>query len=76
MSKEKNLRRMNRLKKSFGSCDVQFPLKVNEENYFVLGDNREDSVDSRNEALGLVKGEDVLGKVFLTVWPIGEIKSY
>ena len=51
-------------------------MGYNEENYFVLGDNREDSVDSRNEALGLVKGEDVLGKVFLTVWPIGEIKSY
>lgn len=39
--------------------------------YLVLGDNREDSLDSRE--IGLIKEEDILGKVNIRIWPINRI---
>lgn len=59
-----------------GGSDVEFPLKVNEETYFVLGDNRVEALDSRHEVVGLVKKEDVLGKLLFTVWPFDKIKAH
>ena len=40
--------------------------------YFVLGDNRENSLDSRE--IGLVKKEDIVGEAIVRVWPITSIK--
>ena len=40
--------------------------------YFVLGDNRENSLDSRE--IGLVKKEDIIGEAIARVWPITDIK--
>lgn len=40
--------------------------------YFVLGDNRENSLDSRE--IGLIKKEDIIGKVIVRLWPISGIK--
>lgn len=40
--------------------------------YLVLGDNREDSLDSRE--IGLIKEEEILGKVNLRIWPITKIR--
>lgn len=41
--------------------------------YLVLGDNREDSLDSRE--IGLVKEKEILGKVDLRIWPIFRIRN-
>ncbi len=38
--------------------------------YFVLGDNRENSLDSRDSRVGLIKKEDIIGKKFIRLWPI------
>ena len=38
--------------------------------YLVLGDNRQDSMDSRE--IGLIKEEDIIGKVNLRIWPINK----
>lgn len=53
-----------------GDCDLEFPYKVPGTSYFVLGDQRSNSVDSRNSAIGAVSRDDIIGKVFLRVWPI------
>lgn len=45
---------------------------IPEDMYFVLGDNRENSSDSRE--LGLVAREDILGKTMLRIWPLNGIK--
>ena len=55
--------------KGLGDCDLEFPYKVPGTGYFVLGDQRSNSVDSRNSAIGAISREDIIGKVFLRAWP-------
>lgn len=49
-------------------------ITLGEDEYFVLGDNRNNSSDSRLEAIGNVKKKDILGKAFLRIWPLNAIK--
>lgn len=55
--------------KGLGDCDLEFPYKVPGTGYFVLGDQRSNSVDSRNSMVGAIQREDIIGKVFIRVWP-------
>lgn len=57
-------------KKTLGNVDIEFPYQVPPESYFVLGDERESSNDSRISQIGPISKDDVIGKVFLTFWPI------
>lgn len=52
-----------------GDCDLEFPYKVPGTGYFVLGDQRSNSVDSRNSAIGAISQDDIIGKVFIRAWP-------
>ena len=58
--------------KGLGDCDLEFPYKVPGTSYFVLGDQRSNSVDSRNSVIGAVSRDDIIGKVFLRVWPFSK----
>ena len=53
-----------------GECDLEFPFQVPPEQYFVLGDMRESSIDSRNTIIGCVEKDQIVGKVFFRVWPL------
>ena len=55
--------------KCLGDCNLEFPYKVPGTSYFVLGDQRINSVDSRNSVIGAISQDDIIGKVFLRVWP-------
>ena len=55
--------------KGLGDCDLEFPYKVPGTGYFVLGDQRSNSVDSRNSAIGAISQDDIIGKVFIRAWP-------
>ena len=59
--------------KGLGDCDIDFPYKVPGTGYFVLGDQRSNSVDSRNSVIGAISREDIIGKVFVRVWPLTKI---
>ena len=59
--------------KGLGDCDLEFPYKVPGTGYFVLGDQRSNSVDSRNSVIGSISRDDIIGKVFLRVWPFSRI---
>ena len=49
------------------------PLVLGPDEYFVLGDNRNDSRDSRSAGLGPVQREQIVGRVLFRIWPFSEI---
>ena len=59
--------------KVLGDCDLDFPYKVPGTGYFVLGDRRSNSVDSRNSVVGAIPREDIIGRIFVRVWPLSDI---
>ena len=48
------------------------PIVLGEDEYFVLGDNRNDSKDSRMSVVGNIEREDIIGRAWLRIWPIQE----
>jgi signal peptidase I len=61
---------------AFGECDLEFPFQVPQEQYFVLGDMRESSIDSRNTLIGCVETEQIIGKIFFRIWPLKDIRFF
>ena len=62
--------------KDFGECDLEFPFQVPQEQYFVVGDMRESSIDSRNTLIGCIPKDQIVGKVFFRVWPFQNIRFF
>jgi len=50
--------------------DVTYPISVGEDEYFVLGDNRNNSKDSRSSSVGLVQRENIIGKIWIRFFPL------
>ena len=48
------------------------PLTLGEDEYFCLGDNRPVSYDSRYEAVGPVHRSEIIGKVWIRIWPLSK----
>lgn len=46
--------------------------KVPGDTYFVMGDNRADSLDSRYPQVGVIKREKILGRARLVIWPLNK----
>lgn len=54
---------------AFGQCDIELPYQVPESRFFVMGDHRGVSLDSRNTAVGCVSEEQIVGRLIFRVWP-------
>ncbi len=48
------------------------PITLGDDEYFVLGDNRNNSRDSRFEEVGNIKRGDITGRAFLRIWPLNK----
>lgn len=56
--------------KAYGDVTIDLPCQVQEKTMFVMGDHRSVSVDSRNQAVGCVDEDQIVGKIIFCVWPL------
>lgn len=50
-------------------------IKLEYDEYFVLGDNRNDSNDSRNPVVGIIDRDQIKGRIIFKIWPLGNAKK-
>ena len=49
------------------------PIVLGEDEYFVMGDNRNCSMDSRTEIVGNIKRKDIIGRAWIRIWPLNKL---
>ena len=57
-----------------GECDIEFPYQVTENNYFLMGDHRATSIDSRSSVIGGIAEDQIIGKIVCKIWPLSEFE--
>lgn len=66
------------VEKAYGDCNLKLPYQIPDGRYFVMGDNRSTSQDSRNSVVGCFSDDLIVGKAVFRLWPFnkfGVIKS-
>jgi len=59
--------------KTLGDCDIQLPIQVPDKQFFVMGDNRAASMDSRLVEFGTIHQDEIIGKTIIRIWPLDRI---
>lgn len=55
---------------ALGECNIKLPYQVPESKVFVMGDHRSISVDSRNQSVGCISQEQIVGRLVFRLWPL------
>ena len=55
--------------KAYGDCNISLPMQIPDGRYFVMGDNRSKSQDSRNSMVGCIPEEQIVGKALIRLCP-------
>ena len=61
--------------KALGNCDIDLPHQVSEAHWFLMGDNRDTSIDSRSIAIGDISKDQIEGQIIFRIWPLNKIGS-
>lgn len=56
--------------------NMTYPFVVPEGSYFVLGDNIENSIDSRYHQVGIIPQKELIGKIIIRIWPLWKLKVF
>lgn len=49
------------------------PVELGEDEYFVMGDNRNNSKDGRDPSVGNIRRENIIGRAWLRIWPLNKV---
>lgn len=60
---------------AFGECDLELPYQVPDGRFFVMGDHRAVSLDSRSSTIGCIAEEQIVGKLEFVIWPFSRFGS-
>lgn len=60
--------------KALGECDIDFPYQVPENYYFMMGDHRKTSIDSRSSVIGCIAEDQIIGRILCKFWPLSEFE--